>query len=71
MGEFRKKTGIGDRVQITGLLGEFVVVQLKQHGLAIDFKNLGLLRLDYIEKDIPTSELIYPHPPQTLGPLRY
>ena len=43
MGEFRKKPGIGDRVQITGFLGEFEVVQIKQHGLVVDLKHLLLL----------------------------
>jgi hypothetical protein len=71
MGEIRRKPGIGDQVQITGFLGEFEAVQIRQHGLAVDLKHLGLPKPDYIERDIPTSELIYPNPHRTLGPLRH
>ena len=70
MGETRKKPCIGDRVQIAGFLGDFEVVLIRQRGLAVDLKHLGFPEPDFIEKDIPSSELIYPNPPLTLGPLR-
>jgi hypothetical protein len=51
---------IGDRVQISGFLGHFEVVQIRQEGLMTDLKHLGFPGPDYIEREILSKELIYP-----------
>jgi hypothetical protein len=51
---------IGDRVQISGFLGTFEVVQIRQEGLMTDLKHLGFSGPDYIEREILSKELIYP-----------
>ena len=51
---------IGDRVQISGFLGNFEVVQIRQEGLMTDLKHLGFPGPDYIEREILSKELIYP-----------
>jgi len=50
---------IGDRVRISGFLGMFEIVQIRQDGLMTDLKHLGFSGPDYIEKEILSKELIY------------
>jgi hypothetical protein len=51
---------IGDQVQISGFLGTFEIVQIRQEGLMTDLKHLGFPGPDYIEREILSKELIYP-----------
>jgi hypothetical protein len=50
---------IGDRVRISGFLGKFEIVQIRQDGLMTDLKHLGFSGPDYIEREILSKELIY------------
>ena len=50
---------IGDRVRISGFLGTFEIVQIRQEGLMTDLKHLGFPGPDYIEREILSRELIY------------
>jgi len=50
---------IGDRVRISGFLGMFEIVQIRQEGLMTDLKHLGFSGPDYIEREILSKELIY------------
>jgi hypothetical protein len=50
---------IGDRVKISGFLGTFEIVQIRQEGLMTDLKHLGFPGPDYIEREILSRELIY------------
>jgi hypothetical protein len=58
---------IGDRVQISGFLGTFEVVQIRQEGLMTDLKHLGFPEPAYIEREILSRELIYPEQLQASG----
>ena len=51
---------IGDRVRISGFLGLFEIVQIRQECLMTDLKHLGFPGPDYIEREILSKELIYP-----------
>ena len=50
---------IGDRVRISGFLGTFEIVQIRQEGLMTDLKHIGYPEPDYIEREILSKELIY------------
>lgn len=50
---------IGDRVRISGFLGTYEIVQIRQEGLMTDLKHLGFSGPDYIEREILSRELIY------------
>jgi hypothetical protein len=55
---------IGDRVRISGFLGLFEIVQIRQEGLMTDLKHLGFSGPDYIEREILSKELIYEDQPE-------
>ena len=55
----RQPPRIGDRVRISGFLGSFEIVEIRQDGLMADLKHLDLPGPEYIEREILSKELIY------------
>ncbi|MGA2651297.1 MAG: hypothetical protein ABSF28_12270 [Terracidiphilus sp.] len=66
----RRRPRIGDRVRISGFLGQFEIVQIRQEGLMTDLKHLGFSGPDYIEREILSRELIYEDQQEASQPSR-
>jgi hypothetical protein len=55
----RQTPRVGDRVRISGFIGAFEIVEIRQDGLMTDLKHLDLPGPEYIEREILSKELIY------------